>query len=60
MGVKAAKHIYLLRLTRSEDGHFRATLRVRGKDREMHFASIEALTRYLQSLEVPYKPRGLR
>ena len=52
--------VYVLRLIRESDGSIRCVLRIRGAERELHFASLEALWEHLRSLEVARKPRGLR
>jgi len=58
--VASKTHTYLLRLTRESDGSIRAALRVRGAEKELYFASMEALLEHLRSLEAEFKPRGLR
>ncbi len=62
MGVEMASRtqVYVLRIDRESDGSLRLALKVRGADKTLHFANMEALTEYLRSLEASFKPRGLR
>jgi len=62
MGAEKAirSQIHVLRLIRESDGSIRYALRIRGAEKELHFASLEALSEHLRSLEVTHKPRGLR
>lgn len=54
MGAEKAirSQVYVLRLIRESDGSIRYALRIRGAEKELHFASLEALSEHLRSLEV--------
>jgi len=60
MRAKTISRVYVLRIDRAEDGSLRLVLKVRGADKALHFATLEALTEYLRRLEAEFKPRGLR
>jgi hypothetical protein len=64
MGAEKAirSQIHVLRLIRESDGSIRYALRIRGAEKELHFASLEALSEHLRSLEAQLKRpmEGLR
>lgn len=51
--------VYVLRLRLESDGSVRCVLRS-GAGKELHFASLEALSEYLRGLEASFRPRGIR